>query len=60
MLFKQEPPNFIHYVQIDAKLNTILQENGFQPMYEYEGFFYYKDSQELKDFIEKGVYEIGE
>lgn len=54
MLLRQEPPNFIDYVQIEEQLNTILQENGFHPMYYYEGFFYYKDSQELKDFIEKG------
>lgn len=54
MLLKQEPPNFIDYVQIHGHLNTILQENGFHPMYEYESFFYYKDSQELRNFIEKG------
>lgn len=55
MLLRQEPPNFIDYIQIDeGYLNTTLQENDFYPKYYYEGHFFYKDSQELRNFIEKG------
>lgn len=55
MLLRQEPPNFIDYIQVDeGHLNTMLQENDFYPKYYYEGHFFYKDSQELRNFIEKG------
>lgn len=56
MILIQQPKNLTEYVEIDGKeqLNVLLQQNGFNPMYYYYGRFYYKYSEELKDFIEKG------
>ncbi|MBQ0143403.1 MAG: hypothetical protein KBT06_11540 [Prevotellaceae bacterium] len=56
MVLVQAPKDFTEYVEINGKspYNLELQENGFMPKYYYYGCFYYKYSEELKDFIEKG------
>lgn len=56
MILRQLPMNYEDYIQVseDSEYNNNLQKNGFIPLYWYDGHFYYKYSDELRKFIEKG------
>lgn len=51
MILIQKPPK--DFIKMDTKTSFRLQQHGFNPMYMWNGFHYYRPSQELKDFIER-------
>lgn len=47
-----KPTNPNDYIKVGGKLNTKLQQSGFQPVYkDDDGFFYYLETQEIRKFV---------
>ena len=51
MLLLQKPKSFNNLVQVTNEQNLILQDNGFSPVYKWQGNFYYIKSNELVKFL---------
>lgn len=52
MVIIQKPQNLENYVKVSGKLNTKLQQAGYQPLYkDNEGFYYYLKTKEIKRFV---------
>ncbi len=41
MLLRQKPKNEDKYIKVDSDRNKELQNLGYQPMYCYNGLYYY-------------------
>lgn len=53
MLIRMKPINDKKYLKVTDECAKMYNDNGFVPMYYYDGIWYYKKTKDLQNFVKK-------
>lgn len=57
MIIRQQPTDVENYLVVDKTASYNLIINGFEPLYMWRNYYYYKKNEKLLNFLRKGEEE---